>query len=178
MLMHFDSSGMRHVGARTKGRIRALLLDPAPVWGQFAARTAGAVLPSASDVSRRTKKYMRGDCVGEAAVELSETADIKWRLREFSFTGRLRQGQSGRQWVTGSWHDSWGWGRVLRVRLLLPLSPRPCHRSIRPVDTVAPLCFGVWNWTEVFRSTAARLSVFAGTVLHPSHWSVTWPAPH
>ncbi len=119
-----------------------------------------------------------GGLRGRETAKQSKTASFKWKLKDFSLTGRLHQGQSWQRWVRGSWHDSWGCGRVLRVHLLRPLSPHLCHRSISLVDRVAPVCSGVWNWTAALRSADALLTVFAGTVLHSSHWSIILPSLH
>lgn len=99
----------------------------------------------------------------ETATE-SKTASCKWRLGEFSFACQLQRGQ---QWVRRSWHDSWHCGRVVRVHLRCPRSPHPCRQGICLGDTEeALLCFGAWNWTAVFRSADAHLTVFTGTVVH------------
>lgn len=107
---------------------------------------------------------------GLANSQTKRKDSFKWQLGDFSLTGLPDWAQSWRQWVRGSWPGSWGCGRVRRVHLLRPLWPHLCHRSISLVGMGALLCFGAWNWTALFKSADAHVTVFAGTVLN--HFSI------
>lgn len=139
--MHFDTC------SRAKGRIRPPRLGSLRIEdrSQHLSRVAFA-----SNVIWHTREVMKrtGKQANRARSHFKTTA-----------RGLI----TGQRWVRGSWHDSWGCGRAPRGHLRRLLSPHLCRRWISPM---APLCFGAWSWTAVFRSAGARVTVFAGINLH------------